>query len=262
MPRTTGRGRRVDPNADPVRRCSRLPCVDKLICWHCYQFTATEGENGWNPTEAGSVFHCRASDFVQSQGSANWFRHKAQAMVTLAQAFAARDQAPEEPVAPPQAPAAAAARPQPRMASPPTLPNLQSPQGRFGTPVHGGTPAVPPPAVDQRLQAPMCFGMHRHFNYTTRKTTSKMLIRMILHNGLNALEDIEFEWITPRNLKVPVAWPDWFQMAEQMAQFTLDEHGNMLFPPEHSLTMDASERNQALVEEDNKIWDYGHLEFD
>ena len=44
-------------------------------------------------------------------------------------------------------------------------------------------------------------------------------------------------------------------MAEQMAMFTLDDTGEMLFPPEHPLTMDTSERNnQELVEEDNRVW--------
>jgi len=99
------------------------------------------------------------------------------------------------------------------------------------------------------------------FNYTTRKTTLKMLIRKILHNGLNLLEDIELEWITPCNLKIWAAFPDWFQMAEQMAQFTLDDQGNMFFLPKHALTTDVSECNHAVVEEDNKIWNCGHLEF-
>ena len=88
-----------------------------------------------------------------------------------------------------------------------------------------------------------------------------MLIRLILHNG-TTLQDVEFEWIAPRKLKLRVAWPEWFQMAEQMAQFTLDEKDEMIFPPEHPLTMDTSERNQQLVEEDNRIWDDGFLTFD
>jgi len=84
---------------------------------------------------------------------------------------------------------------------------------------------------------------------------------MILHNGVT-LQDIEFEWISARQLKIRVAWPEWFQNPEQMAAFTLDDQGNMMFPPEHSLTMDMSERNQTLVEEDNRIWDDGFLDFD
>jgi hypothetical protein len=51
-------------------------------------------------------------------------------------------------------------------------------------------------------------------------------------------------------------------MAKQMAQFTLDDQNQMVFPPEHLLTMDTSEHNQLLVEEDNYIWDEGFLDFD
>ncbi|CAB9512685.1 hypothetical protein SEMRO_550_G164650.1 [Seminavis robusta] len=111
------------------------------------------------------------------------------------------------------------------------------------------------------LGVPTSFGMHKKFNYTTRKTTSRLLVRMILNNAVT-LQDIEFVSETPRRLKIRVAWPDWFQMAEQMAQFTLDDTGDMIFPPEHPLTMDTSERNQQLVKEDGRIWNDGYLCFD
>ncbi|CAB9509262.1 expressed unknown protein [Seminavis robusta] len=118
-----------------------------------------------------------------------------------------------------------------------------------------------PEAAYPGLSAPMAHGMFRKFNYTTRKTEVAMLCRTILHNGVTE-NDIEFEWQAPRLLMIRVAWPDWFQMAEQMAQFCVDDEGKMLYPPEHPLTMDTSERNQALVEEDNRIWDYGYICFD
>jgi len=88
-----------------------------------------------------------------------------------------------------------------------------------------------------------------------------MLIRVILHNGVTQ-EDLEFEWITPRYLKLRIAWPEWFQNAEQMAAFTCDDDGKVVCPPEHALTMDTSERNQLLVEEDGRVWDEGFLSFD
>lgn len=47
-----------------------------------------------------------------------------------------------------------------------------------------------------------------------------------------------------------------------MAAFTTDDDGEVVFPPEHPLTMDTSERNQGLVEEDGKIWDSGFLVFE
>jgi O-glycosyl hydrolase len=88
-----------------------------------------------------------------------------------------------------------------------------------------------------------------------------MIIRMILHNGVE-MQDIQFDWVTPRLLKLRVAWPEWFQYAEQMAQFTTNDEGKPKYDADHQLTMDTSERNQALVEEDNRIWDEGFLTFE
>ena len=99
------------------------------------------------------------------------------------------------------------------------------------------------------------------FNYATRRPSRHILVRSLLHNAVT-LEDIVFEWLTPRRLKFRIAWPEFFLYAEQMAAFTLDAAGNMLFPPEHGLTMDTSRRNQELVEEDGKAWDDGVFSFD
>ena len=111
------------------------------------------------------------------------------------------------------------------------------------------------------LGVPTSYGCHKVFNYTTRKSSSFFLCRLIVHNGVT-MQDLRLEWIAPRVLKLCLAWPDWFQMAEQMAQFTVDDEGNMIFPPEHPLTMDTNERNQRLVEEDGRIWDNGVLMFE
>jgi hypothetical protein len=96
------------------------------------------------------------------------------------------------------------------------------------------------------LVVPTCFGMFQKFNYTTRKMTTTIMVQKILHNGVKE-QDVEFEWVMPHLLKIHVALPDWFQMAEQMAQFCLDNEGNMLYPPERSLTMDTSMRTQAFT---------------
>jgi hypothetical protein len=60
--------------------------------------------------------------------------------------------------------------------------------------------------------------MFKEFNYTSRKTSTSVLARLILHNGIEA-NDIEFEWMTPQVLKICVAWSEWFQCVEQMAAF-------------------------------------------
>jgi hypothetical protein len=46
-----------------------------------------------------------------------------------------------------------------------------------------------------------------------------------------------------------------------MAEFATNDEGKPKYDTVHQLTMDTSERNQALVEEDNRIWDEGFLTF-
>ena len=204
-------------------------------------------------------------------------------MVTLAQKFAELNEIPPDPpqaqnqaANPPQLDRTAKAGTFPVQATfltPPGLPipTMQSPKASGRT---SKVTADTPPAAAARsaaaeesdddfsgLPAPTSYGMHRQFNYTTRVTSTHVLVRLILHNGVE-MQDIDVTWVTPRVLKLRVAWPEWFQMAEQMAEFTIDDSGQMLFPPEHALTMDTSERNQQLVEEDGRVWDDGHLTFD
>ena len=103
MPRTRRPGRCTDPKASPLDRYKKCLYFDKLICWNYYQYTVTEGCIGWNPSEVGSVFHQHSSNYLLSLGNASWFCHRAHQMVSLAEAFAASNQAPPEPVPPPEA---------------------------------------------------------------------------------------------------------------------------------------------------------------
>ena len=141
-------------------------------------------------------------------------------MVNLAEAFAARNEAPTEPVAPPAvarqqaAPAISAPPSLPILTTPParrTMNNLSSPSGSRGGALAtnnlvGSSISVAGNDNSSGLTVPTCFGLFKQFNYTTRKTATKMLIRLILHNGVTN-QDIEFEWVTNRRLKLRVAWP-------------------------------------------------------
>lgn len=88
-----------------------------------------------------------------------------------------------------------------------------------------------------------------------------MLAWTLLHSAVT-LTDTVFEWGTPRLLKFRIAWPEFFLKSEKLAELTADDHGNIVFPPNHSLTMNMSRCNQELVEEDGKAWDEGVLCFD
>jgi hypothetical protein len=87
-----------------------------------------------------------------------------------------------------------------------------------------------------------------------------MLIRMLVHGAVQTV-DVSFEFLTKKVLEVKVAWPQWFVFAEQMAMLTADDEGNIAFPPEHAMTMDMSERNAEMMEEDGNVYDYGYFRF-
>lgn len=129
---------------------------------------------------------------------------------------------------------------------PPTSPTPEMQSTAETTP---NPPAVVADGIFEDLATPMSFGLFDDFNYTTRKATTKIWIRIIIHNDVDLI-DIQWEWLTPRLLKIRVVWPEWFQNAEQMAAFTVDE-GVPFFPSSQPLT---------LVEEDNH--GDGHLTFD
>ena len=141
-----------------------------------------------------------------------------------------------------------------------------------GTPQHAGV-NPPIPAIENlslndpedeqpsTIRIPTSVGSYKLFDYTTHVMTAHILVHMLLHSAV-VLEDILFEWISPSQLKFSIAWPMFFQNAEEMATFTLDNAGNMVFPPTHPLTMDTSRRNQSLVADRGCIWDESIIQFE
>jgi hypothetical protein len=204
MPRTRGKSTRYNPNLPPLQRFETLDLVDKIICWKYYQHTASTGEEGWNPAQVGSVFHLRSSDYVADIYSESQFRHKARSMVTLAEEFAKQNQAPPRPQPPPRS-STTETRPK-------DLPNLPDLQRRTTMLQSPRTPGSAPPRAkvevdteEQSLTVPTSFGSFKEFNYTTRKTSTLVLIRQLCHSALEKT-DVEYEWITPRKLKIRMAW--------------------------------------------------------
>jgi hypothetical protein len=251
MPRTTGNCRRLNPKLSPTEKFDLLALPERIICWNYFQFTATSGEEGWDPAAVGSVYHHRSSNYVASKFTPSQFRHKARSMVSLAEEFAKINRAPPKPTQLPPIPTNLSPQ---RMQSPTTPSRNVIASARLNS-----EDAMN--AEEQSVSIPTSFGSYKEFNYTTRKTTTKILIRQLCHSALE-VSDCEYEWITPRKLKIRMAWPEWFRCAEQMAGFTKDDEGKIVFPPEHPLTMDTSERNESRVEEDGNVWDVGYHNFD
>jgi hypothetical protein len=144
--------------------------------------------------------------------------------------------------------------------------NSPNPRNR-GTPQRAAAAPTPPAVHDPNdqptlgLRVPTSFGSHSTFDYTTRRDSTNILVRSLLHSAIT-LDDITFEWESPRVLKFRIAWPEFFLKAEEMATFTTYDNGDMVFPPEHALTMDTSRRNQMLVEEDGHVYDDGTYAFE
>lgn len=289
MPRTASKRRPKGPDKEPIDVYDRLEYHKQLICWNYYQYTATSGEIGWNPSEAGSVYHQeRSSAYITSLGSDSWFRHLGRQMATLAEKFALRNQVPTEPKAPGgtseesddshhsdghslqeyyQMSLNRAAR-----GTSPAFPSL-SPRTPVTAPCNNvaGTPSkkdkvsyvtfkgeeYPP------LSLPIAFGQYESFYYTSRTSIEHIMVRILVHNAVE-LQDVDYDWITPRVLKLQIAWPEWFVFAEQMAAFATDEDGDILFPPDqHAMTQSMARRNWDLADKTtSRVYDEGYIKFE
>ena len=93
MPRTASKKKQQQQTAQ--EQYDKLAHADKLILWNHYLYQQTDGKEGWNPKQPGSVYHQRSSAYLLKAGSQSWFRHRGQSMVKLL------DQSTKEGFAPP-----------------------------------------------------------------------------------------------------------------------------------------------------------------
>ena len=272
--------------SDPEKSYAKLSYPDQMICYNYFQWDETDGTEGWDPNLAGSVYHQRSSHLLLSLGTSSWFRHRAKAMVTLAEAFKQHEKKPTKPVKPDE-------EAEESFTSPPqskrrvqeesdddeefdspapirgslkrTTPKMPTPMRNLPSTPSAGT-IVYQADLDlkstRQLTVPMSYGIHKEWNPVAKKSVTKILIRMVLHGGCLD-SDFDYEWVTPRHLLLRVKWPDWFLNAEEMCYFATQDNDDKtpLFPPEHPLTMDICERNYNRVAEDGAVWDEGSLKF-
>ena len=115
---------------------------------------------------------------------------------------------------------------------------------------------------DPTLPYPMVWGSYKTFNLTSRKRFTHILFRVLVHSFMT-INDIEFSWVNPWKLKIRVAWPDWWVMPEQQAEFDVDEStGIPAFDINHPLIGEMMEINEAKKEDDGRVWDVGYFSFD
>lgn len=292
MPRTASKRRPKGPEKDPIDIYRELEYHKQLICWNYYRFKVTDGEEGWNPTEAGSIYHQRSSVYLLSLGSGSWFRHIGRQMATLAEKFAQLNQIPSAPASnntdevdqeqlTPTTPSSSSPSPSTiamnRKKAPPSSP-VFSPT-RSGIPVtpRNNIPNTTNSAVarDSKvvfmdkdlhsfppLSLPIAFGNYESFDYTSRTSIERVMVRILVHNAVE-LQDVEYDWVTPRILMLRIAWPEWFVFAEQMAAFATDEDGEVLFPPDHAMTQSMARRNWEMADKStSRVYDEGFIKFD
>ena len=108
---------------------------------------------------------------------------------------------------------------------------------------------------------PTVISVYTGFNCTSRKTTTRVNCRIIFP-GLVSRQDVVFEWVHRRLLKLRVRWPQWFQYAENMAVFKTNDRGDPMYDANHSLMIDMNSRNEERVEEDRCVWDEGFIDFE
>lgn len=273
MPRTAAKNAKKDEH--PEKRYAKLGYIDRLICYLYFQWGETDGAEGWDPEKAGSIYHYRSSQSILSAGSSSWFRHRAKLMVTLAEKFAQANKKPAKPVAPSEEEESYTNRPQARRKVQQQEEKEDEEDYRSPAPKPTKMQRIPKtpkaglmvyqPDLDvagtNNLSVPMSYGTHKKWDQATKRSTTRILIRMVLHGGCED-EDFDYEWITPRSLMIRVKWPEWFVNAQEMELFaTADDDETPLFGPEHPLTMDICERNYGLVDEHGDIWDEGILKF-
>jgi hypothetical protein len=269
MPRTAAKGGRRKDNRDPLVIYNDLPHYKQVICWYYFRFVETNGEEGWNISEAGSVFHFRSSKVVQAakppEATNSWFRHIAKSMATLADKIAQRKERLPKPVGIPGNLATPAPQPPfvpdlrtPSQPDPRPFPSMQSPPS---TPGNNIPPMSVPDSSEGALTCPTASGYFKKFDYTNRVSYATIMTRVLVHGAVQA-SMVDFEWINKRLLKYRCAWPEFFQYPEQMASFCRDADGNIIYGTEHPLTMDFAERIASMTEEDGKIYNSGFFQYD
>jgi hypothetical protein len=284
MPRTAARGRPRDSERPAEDHYDRLKWHEQYICYQYWNWKATRGAEGWNPSDAGSVYHQRSSSYLLTLGSDSWFRHLGQKMVTLAEKFEAERKIPSLPYGEKIVPrnqqegkqennekkqkvltrtTTAPAPPLPPI-MPTLLPRTPSTPTTNAVSVEAYVPSATISTEFPPLTLPMCFGSFKKFDYTSRrKKREYVCVRILTHSAVE-LHDIEYDWVTPSVLKIiTIYWPEWFTFAEQMAMFVVDEEdGTPDYPPEHPLTESFAENNALLMGEDNRIMNEGYITFE
>ena len=70
------------------------------------------------------------------------------------------------------------------------------------------------------------------------------------------LDDIKFEWIDSRSIKLRVKWPEYLTNYRMTASLDLDDDGNQQFPRNHHSYIDMGKNANKLKDDNGEIWDH------
>ena len=80
MARTKG-SKNVNSPRSPRKKFEKLPPFKKTIVYNYWIHISTKGEEGWDNTEAGTVRHWQASQYIQEHTTKKSFYHLAKVSV-------------------------------------------------------------------------------------------------------------------------------------------------------------------------------------
>ena len=112
---------------------------------------------------------------------------------------------------------------------------------------------------------PMMSGYWEKVDFVTFEATGNVMIKMVIHNGINNVTDIEAIWQSPTLLKIRLRWPDWFGSVLQMLDFDQTSvNGNSVptYGRDHPLTLSLAKGVGARMNEQREVWDEGYLSFE
>ena len=81
----------------------------------------------------------------------------------------------------------------------------------------------------------------------------KMIVTLDL---TTQLDDIKFEWIDSRSIKLRVKWPEYLTNYRMTASLDLDDDGNQQFPRNHHSYIDMGKNANKLKDDNGEIWDH------
>ena len=277
-----GSSYRARKTLPPIERYNRLSSTDQLICYYYWLYLISEGIEGWDTKKAGWKQHWTHHKIIKEKFTSNAFYNLGKSMAELAKSLSEKGIHLEKPnifgkvaeeeieegsdIEEEEEPEELDNNKDKEVLEEETMPSKKTPTKKKATSSQMKIQQVPEKVSHEEeaptLPYPMVWGSFKTFNYTLRKRYTSIVFRVLVHSFMST-NDIAFEWVNPRKLKIEVAWPEWWVNPEQQAEFDVDEvTGRPSYGIDHQLIGEIMENNEAKKGEDGRVVDVGFFTFD